>query len=406
MSNLRKENALRVCMVAYTFYEADNRVRRYAETLAKRNDHVEVIALRRKGQVNHEILNGVEVFRIQERKFNEKSKLSYLYRLLLFFVNSSILLTKRHFIKPYNLIHVHSVPDFEVFAAWFPKLKGAKIILDIHDIVPEFYASKFNVSRNSFIFKSLILVERNSISFSDHVIISNHLWEAILTSRSVRKDKCSTILNYPDLSIFYKRPRTRKDNKFIILYHGTLNMHQGLDIAIKAFDLIKDQIPEAELHIYGQGGDYDLLKDLISQFNLGNKVFLKNFMPIDKIANVIVNADLGIVPKRANSFGNDAFSTKILEFMALGIPVLISDTRIDKYYFNDTMVKFFKSEDEKDLAWCILKMKEDSNLRKYLVENSSLYIEENNWGVKKYKYLELVDTLTENYNDKYAIRSA
>jgi len=57
-----------------------------------------------------------------------------------------------------------------------------------------------------------------------------------------------------------------------------------------------------------------------------------------------------VVPKRANSFGNEAFSTKILEFMALGVPVIVSNTKIDKYYFSDDLVMFFKNEDIDDLA--------------------------------------------------------
>ena len=81
-------------------------------------------------------------------------------KLIRFLFNSSIFLTGRHIKIPYDLIHVHSVPDFEVFAAAFTKLKGAKIILDIHDIVPEFYASKFNQSKNSMLFKALALLER------------------------------------------------------------------------------------------------------------------------------------------------------------------------------------------------------------------------------------------------------
>ena len=87
------------------------------------------------------------MFRIQHRERNERGRLSYISRLLLFFFRSAVFLSWRHLRNPYQLIHVHSVPDFEVFAALLPKLMGCKVILDIHDIVPEFYASKFQVGR-------------------------------------------------------------------------------------------------------------------------------------------------------------------------------------------------------------------------------------------------------------------
>src|SRR6185312_16798416 len=129
---------MRICMVAYTFYEADNRVRRYAEALAERGDEVDVIALRRSNQPRLEFLKGVRVYRIQNRSIDEKGPLTYLPKLLLFLAKSAWMLVKKIFTKPYSVIHVHSVPDFEVFAAFIPRLFGSRVILDIHDIVPEF----------------------------------------------------------------------------------------------------------------------------------------------------------------------------------------------------------------------------------------------------------------------------
>lgn len=381
-------------MVAYTFYEMDGRVRRYAETLAKRGDHVDAIVLRREGQANYEIIKGVNVYRIQERILNEKGKLSYLYRLVKFLIKSSLFLAKKNLKNSYDIIHIHSVPDFEVFAALVPKLTGSKIILDIHDIVPEFYASKFNVSKKSLVYKVLMLIEKVSTSFADHVIIANHIWEKTLTGRSVKKEKCTAILNYPDTSVFQRRLQTKQDDKFVMLYPGTLNWHQGIDIAIKAFALVKDKVPEAEFHIYGEGPEENSLKHLVSHLNLERRIFFKGALPIEKIAHVVTNADLGLVPKRANTFGNEAYSTKILEFMSLGVPVVVSNTKIDKYYFDNSVVKFFNSGDEEDLAESILAIIKDKKLRNRLTDNALKYAEANSWNVKKQIYLDLVDSLT------------
>ncbi len=380
-------------MVAYTFYETDNRVRRYAETLVKRGDDVDVIALGRDNYDRKETVNGVSVYRIQKRTLNEKGKFSYLYRIIKFLLKSGFFLAKKSFGEKIDLVHVHSVPDFEVFAALIPKLKGAKIVLDIHDIVPEFYASKFNTNNNSLIFKMLILVEKFSIAFSDHVIISNHIWHKTLTSRSVKEDKCTTIMNYPDNSIFYRRSWKKRNDKFIIIYPGTLNWHQGVDIAIKAFAIIKNKIPEVEFHIYGDGPDRDYVDSLIKSYRLTDKIILKNSLPIDQIAEVMANCDLGIIPKRNDSFGGEAFSTKTLEFMSLGVPIIVSKTKIDNYYFDEPIVKFFRPEDEKDLANAILLLIRNKKLREDLAEKAFKFVEKNNWDVKKHIYLDFVDSL-------------
>ena len=382
-------------MIAYTIYKFDNRVLRYAETLAKQGNQVEVITLRIEKQSNFDILNGVRIYRVQKSSLDvKKGKIFYLFRLLKFLIISSIFFTIKHLKNRYDIVHIHSVPDFEVFAAWMGKLTGTKIILDIHDIVPEFYASKFNASEKSFVFKLLVFVEKVSIAFSNHVIISNHLWEKTIVTRSVRQNKCTVIMNYPDQNIFYKRFRNRKDNKFIIIYPGTINFHQGLDIAIRAFLKIKEKIPLAEFHIYGEGPEKIAINNLINELKLKDKVLLKGLLSIDQIAEVMSRADLGLVPKRNNFFGNEAFSTKILELMALGIPLIISNTKIDRFYFNETIVKFFESGDEEDLANNIILLYNNPELRNRLTKNALEYIKENNWDIKKNIYLDLVNSLT------------
>ena len=250
-------------MVGYTFYEYDNRVRRYAETLVRQGHEVDVVALRDPGQKSHEKLGGVAIYRIQTRRQSRGGKLVYLCRLFLFLLASMGTITRLHVRRPYSLVHIHSVPDFEIFAALLPRLTGAKLILDIHDIVPEFYASKFGVAKDSLGFKALSLMERISIAFAHHVIVSNDIWWARLVSRSVRASKCSSILNYPDPRIFAPRERRRKDNSFIFIYPGTLGWHQGLDIAVRAFARIAQEIPFAVFHIYGEGPMSTALQSLI-----------------------------------------------------------------------------------------------------------------------------------------------
>jgi glycosyltransferase involved in cell wall biosynthesis len=380
-------------MVAYTFYEMDNRVRRYAEALVKRGDHVDAFCLQRVGQPEKGMLNGVHVYRIQKRAMNEKHKVSYLLRLLRFFVKTAYLLAKTHLKNPYELIHVHSVPDFEIFAAFVPKMAGAKIILDIHDIVPEFYASKFHVRHDTWVFKALVLVERLSAKFADHVLISNDIWLKTLTRRSMKMEKCTVVLNYPDPSLFAPRPRLRNDDRFIMMYPGTIGWHQGLDIAIRAFDLIRESIPNAELHIYGEGNQKDLLAELVAKLGLQGRVFLNDNVPMEQIADVMANADVGVVPKRNDAFGGEAFSTKIFEFMTLGIPVIVSETKVDRHYFNNEIVQFFRPEDADDLGRCMLLLAKDKELRERIASNALKYVDEFSWDKRKGDYFEIVDRL-------------
>jgi glycosyltransferase involved in cell wall biosynthesis len=369
-------------------------VRRYAEALAQRGDCVDIMALGQEGSRNFDVIDGVNLYRIQNRVLNEKSKVSYLIRIVKFLFRSAIILSKRHLRTHYHLIHVHNLPDFLVFAALVPKLLGGRIILDIHDILPEYYATKFREAETGFPFKVLKLVEKASCRFSDHVIVSNHIWQDTLLFRSIKEKKCTVILNYPNQTVFYKRQRTRENGKLIMIYPGTWNWHQGIDIPIKALGIIKDQVPSVEFHIYGAGNDGDLLERLIYQNRLQDRVFLRKGVPREEIAEVISDADIGVEPKRREGFANEALSMKIFEFMASGIPVIASDTKVHRYYFNDSVLKFFKAGDENDLAKCMLMLIKNSELRKQLVANASKFIQEYTWEKKKDEYLKLVDSLT------------
>jgi glycosyltransferase involved in cell wall biosynthesis len=119
---------------------------------------------------------------------------------------------------------------------------------------------------------------------------------------------------------------------------------------------------------------------------------------VRQVAEIMANADLGVVPKRADSFGNEAYSTKIMEFMSVGVPVVISSTKIDRFYFDDTVVKFFPSGDHEALAEAILEVAHDDSLRQRLVANAAEYVARNSWESRKRDYLRLVDGLIQGGN--------
>jgi glycosyltransferase involved in cell wall biosynthesis len=381
-------------MLAYSFYDSDNRVIRYAETLAARGDSVDVIGLRYDGQARTEVIHGVNVCRIQGRKKNERSTWAYLRRMLAFCVRASLLITCRHLRRRYDLIHVHSMPDFLIFAAWWPRLTRCRLILDIHDLLPEFYRAKFKISEGSLTDWALLLEERLSADMADHIIVPNHLWEERVANRLRRSNECSVIINAPDRSIFQPRNRKRKDAKIVLLYPGSLNQHQGLDIAIRAVASARERVPGLEFHIYGSGPEQHFLEKLIAELGLEKVVFLRSARPIWEIAEIMPEADLGVVPKRSDSFGDEAFSTKILEFMASGVPVVVSNTKVDRHYFNDTVVKFFPSGDVDRLAEAIVELAQSSELRNHFVTNGFDFVRLCDWEKNKVEYLSLVDAIT------------
>ncbi len=387
---------MNICMIAYAYYETDNRIRRYSEELVRQGHTVDAIVIKHSKDPSFVQIEGVNVYRIKNREKNEQSKWNYLFRLLDFFIRSFIFVTYRNFRSKYDIIHVHNVPDFEVFVVIIPKLMGSKIILDIHDILPEFFLSKFDSGAESIFYKFLVLQEKLSAKFADHIIISNDLWKKKIVSRSVSEDKCTTILNYTDTSVFYPQARVKSLDKYVLFYGGTLNYHQGLDLAIKAVAQVHQQHKNVLFHIYGAGPEKNALLRLIDALDMKNVVLYHKSVNITELAYQLSQSDLGIVPKRNDNFGGTAFSTKIMEFMTVGIPVVAARTIIDEYYFNDGQVQFFEPDNADDLANKIIKIKENKVLNDRLVKNGKIYMAQNNWEHKKNLYLDIVARLTQN----------
>ena len=279
-----------------------------------------------------------------------------------------------------------------MFASWLPKLTGARIILDIHDILPELYCDKFHKSDSSWTFRGLRWIERQSAHFADHVIVAGDLWRDKLIDRArLRPERVTTMLNHPDRGLFKPAvPAARAaGRKFVILYPGTLNHHQGVDIAVRAFGLARARMPDAEFHIYGDGPALATIQATIDTLGLRECVKLMAPVSIDAIAKVMAGADLGVIPKRAEGFGNEAFSTKSLEFMACGVPVVMSKTQVDAHHFNDLLVRFFEPGSAESLSDALVRDYQDRAERLLRAERAAAFVARIDWAAKVPSYLRM-----------------
>jgi glycosyltransferase involved in cell wall biosynthesis len=385
----------RICMVSYSSYLSDGRVMRYAQTLAARGDTVDVFSIRdNPASPRRETVDGVNVFLIQDRfGKTERSKLAYFWPLLRFLAIASSRVTLSHLRKAYDLLHVHNIPDFVVYSAWYPRLTNVPVILDIHDILPELFASKFGISNAGFTYSLIRRMEKQCATFATHVIIANDLWHKEYTRRTDSKLKCTSFINNVDTNVFVPSKRRRDDGKRIILFPGGLQRHQGVDIAIRAFQRVRKKKQDVEFHIYGDGSEKQALVDLTYRLGLTDSVHFFPTKPLREIAQIMGDADLGVVPKRADSFGNEAYSTKIMEFMASGVPVVISSTKIDRHYFNDAIARFFTSGDSEQLAEEMLDLLDDRAGTHAMAERALAYARQHCWNTKGAEYLNLVESL-------------
>jgi hypothetical protein len=157
----------------------------------------------------YEIVNGVNVTRVPVKR-RRRGALTYVWQYAVFIAVSASYVTLGSVRKRYDFVHVHNMPDFLVFSTFVPKLMGAKIVLDLHDPMPELMEAIFNLPLDSFKVRVLKQLEKWSIGFSDSVLTVSRTFKDVFSSRSCSPDKVTIVLNSPDEKIFrFHKPQVR-----------------------------------------------------------------------------------------------------------------------------------------------------------------------------------------------------
>jgi glycosyltransferase involved in cell wall biosynthesis len=387
---------VRVCMVAYTHYPTDSRVRREAEALLARGDTVDVICLSDKNEENPEYFNGVRMFKIKTPRYRGSNIGMYLVSYLYFFCAALLKLAKLHVKISYQVIQVHTMPDFMVFTAIVPKLFGAKVILDVHDLMPELYQSKFGSKKRRLIIRFITWIERRSIGFADRAIAVHEPHLQALCQHGNPSGKFIVLLNLPDMKIFTNRDDhlPQDHTGLVLIYHGTVAKRNGLEIAIRAVSELKNELKDLVLRIIGDGDDILRLSELVLTLGLQDNVQIsRGMMNLEKLVPIIQNADVGIVPILYDDFTRYMLPVKLLEYVALSKPVVCSRTETIQAYFDDSMVQFASPGNVSEIAQAIRCLYEHPEKRQEIILNASKFNLAYNWENQKLAYYHLIDSM-------------
>ena len=389
----------RHCMVVHASYPmGETRVEREARALVDRGVQVDVICLRKVGEAAFEVVDGVSVFRVPVRRHKSKGAFVQLLEYLAFFMASFLKLNALHHNGKYNVIQVHNLPDWLIFTALYPKMTGARLILDLHDLMPEFYAARFNRPLDSLPVKLLIWLEKVSCAFADHVITVTEGWKETLIRRGIPASKVSVVMNLADTRVFCEPCPSEQfgsqDGHFNLLYHGNLTHRYGIDLAIQAVNLSRDQIPAMHFHIHGWGDARPSLINQVNDLGLQNVVsFSTQSLQTDELPGLIRKADVCVVPYRRDVFTDGILPTKLMEYAALGMPVIAVRTPAISAYFDENMVEFFTPGDVRDLARCLLELHQDRARLVDLSNHVQQFNQRYTWSTQSAQYFQLVAQL-------------
>jgi len=361
-----------VCSITHEYFPRDRRVLRQAQALIERGYEVDILCIRNFSdhEKKEDQYGPIRIYRVPLSK-KRGSKLRYYFEFLSAFILFSIKLNLLYFKKRYNLIQINNIPNGYVFTAVIPKLFGAKVVLDMHELMPELFLHRHNLSAASLYYKILLLEEKLSVWFSDQVITVTEAISEVIKQR-YKVESVTVVMNTADPFTVAERDETIrfKTDGLKAVFHGVLTNTYRMNVVIDAMEKLRDFLP-VTFHIYGDGKTYSDLKAYIQSKNLAESVFLKGYLEEYKVAEMAHEFDLAIVPLDNNIYSQYAFASKTSQYISMSIPILCSDVKCMRSYYDDNAILYFDLNDTDDLVEKIKYFNQHkAELGKTLVENA------------------------------------
>jgi glycosyltransferase involved in cell wall biosynthesis len=386
----------RVCIISHSHYPYDARIARQARALVQAGHEVDILCLRYEKQPLREQRDGVSVYRLPFGRLRG-GKLRYFFEFVTFQLATTLLAGALHLRRRWNVVETTSVPDWLVFAAIIPKLLGARVLLDLHECMPEYGATKYGVPLESRTVRVLTLLEQASIRFADFVTTCTEQMRERFVERGAPADKIAVVLNSFDEERFpperHLAATAAPRETFTLICHGTIEPNYGLDIIVRAMALLRDRIPGLRLDVWGDGTHRPAVEELVSELGLEDRVRFSGWVTMDELMPHLAAADAGVVAVRRDAFRDVTLCTKMFDLVSLRKPVIISRTRAVEHYFGGECFELFESGDERGLAAAIQAVYADPARREELVRSATARNEAYRWMHQAARYVEVVERL-------------
>jgi glycosyltransferase involved in cell wall biosynthesis len=395
---------LRVAIISFDPYPYEVRAQRLAEAAADAGAEVDAICLALGGgaQLPAEH-NGVRIYPLPMARTIGASLPVTIVEWVRFLALAAVKVTAMHRSRHYDIIHVHNMPDFLVFAALIPKLQGARVILDVQDVSPELMAAKASKRLRRPLYTLAALQERASTAFADAVVTVGWPFEQRLLARGVPQDKLTSFINSADPKVFPASLQGPipfdthgKRGPFRFMFYGTISRRLGIDTAIRALALARQEAPDLELDIMGTGDDIATFQALAAELGVQEVVRFRDAVPPGPaLADFVVSHDAGIVSYHADGFADLLLPTKAYEMAWLRRPMIVSNTPAIRSMFRPESVMLCDSESPEEFARAMTRLYHSAPLRAAMVANAARDYERFRWEHERERFNSLLHTLAD-----------
>jgi glycosyltransferase involved in cell wall biosynthesis/peptidoglycan/xylan/chitin deacetylase (PgdA/CDA1 family) len=388
--------AERILVIRQNAVTFDPRVRREVAALLDAGHEVDVISVREAGERARERTGALTVYRLPAAlKSSGGSPLGYVLRYGAFLLAAALLSGALHVRRRYALVQVHTLPDFLVFAAAIPKALGARVVLDLHEMMTEFFGTKFGAAPGSRIWRMVAAVEQASIRFADFAFTCTEEMRTTFVARGADPDRLGVVLNSSEEDVFDVRrhpPRGSDGGGFEVLCHGSVEQRYGIDTAIDAVALLRDELPGLRLRIMGAGSYLEQARALAVERGVADRVaFNGRWVPMPELLDAIASCDAGLVAMKRDPFRDLTHCNKMYDLVTMRRPVIMSRTRSVQAYFDESCFEYFDSDDPQALAEAIKRLERDRERRRALVQRAAEALEPYRWPRQRAIYQNYIE---------------
>lgn len=383
---------LHVAMVAYAHYFTDARIKNYVDALLDAGATVDVIALgKRVGTNNH----GKLVLHSVDTKYQGNSTITYVMLQAKFLLLAFWHLLRRSLVRKYDLVHVHNMPNILTLAAFPLRLLGTKVILDVHDTMPEAYATKFGYEIDSFPIRVLAAEQSIAAACADFVITTNTMHKEVLIAHGIPEQKIGLIYNVGNEKIFKPKSSNVNGQELWLGYHGTIAKRLGIFLIVDALSQLKETCPGVKFLCVGEGDDLNAMKQRAEEMRVTEMITWVPFVEVEKLPAVLQPVHVGIIGNLRDTEmkRNYMLPVKMLEYAAMEIPTIVPRLKILERYFDNTSAFFYEPDNASDLAATIRSIYERRNQITDRILGLRAFNAKYNWQTMAKQYLETVDGL-------------
>ena len=345
----------------------DRRVMQEARTLAASGYQVSIICPKGPGyEKAFERIDGIDIHRHALPREADGAlgyALEYGVALLMEFWLSLKILFGRGF----DIIHACNPPDTIFLIGRFYKLLGKKFVFDHHDINPELYEAKFN--RRGFGYRLLGALERMTFRTADMVISTNESYRQIaLTRGGVEPERVFVVRSGPDLTrmkIVPPNPALKKGRRYLVGYVGVMGKQEGIDLLLQAVQLIVRHLGRTDIQfgLVGGGTELEAMRRLARDLGVADYVTFTGRVPDAELLEMLNTADICVNPDRANDMNDRSTMNKVMEYMALGKPLVQFDLTEGRVSAGDA-AWYARPNDVADLAQKMVALLADEDARR------------------------------------------